>query len=212
MSRVPARGLPVRIYLPILLVLVIAVVGVVWHFLTIAFGTTGAALGPAADSGSIGGAPGNGVGGGTVIPPRPTGPPAGVQRMLTELKGRLVRNPNDSSALIALAQLYADAGKFEQALPYYRRAVAVRPSDPPVRTAYATALHATGNDTASLEQLESALKTQGDFSPALYERGVVDGALGRRSEAIDAFRRYLAVAPNGEHADDARTALQNLGA
>ncbi len=211
MNRIPARGLPARIYLPILLVCAALLIAIIAHFLTIAFGTTGAALGPAAQ-GSIGGAPGNGVGGGTVIPPSAAGPPAPIQRLLTELKGRLVRNPRDRGALVALAQLYSDAGKFEQALPYYRRALDVAPNDAATRTDYANALHSTRDDLGALEQLRSVLKSQPDFPPALYEQGLVDAALGRGADAATSFRRYLTLVPDGAHADDARTALQNLGA
>ena len=133
-------------------------------------------------------------------------------RLLTELRGRIARNPSDLSALVSLAQLYFDAGKFAQALPYYRRALALDPGNPDTRTDYATVLHATGQDLDALDQLSVVLKERPDFPAALFNRGVVDAAIGRRTDAVDSFERFLKVSPHDSKAGEARTALKNLGA
>jgi cytochrome c-type biogenesis protein CcmH/NrfG len=190
---------------------------------------TGSALGPEAKTTALpatqtataapgevvvpqtGGAPVGG-GGPAAAAPAGGGPPAPVQRMLTELRGRIARNPSDLSALVSLAQLYFDAGKFAQALPYYRRALALDPANPDTRTDYATVLHATGDDLGALDQLNVVLKERPDFPAALFNRGVVDAAIGRRTDAVDSFQRFIKVAPHDSKLDEARTALKNLGA
>jgi hypothetical protein len=232
----PARGLPPRIYLPILIVGALAFLGVVGYFLRVGLGVTGAALGPTAQQGDSniqatgapggaalptpapgevivpqsGGAP-NGVGGGTPPQGVAAGPPAPVMRLLVDLRGRLQRNPKDLSALVNLANLYFDAGKYAQAIPYYERALALDPANPDTRTDYATALHGMGHDLESLRQLDIVLDAHHNFPEALFNEGVVANAIGRRTEAIDAFKTFLRVAPGDERAGDARTALQNLG-
>ena len=228
-SRLPARGLPPRIYLPILTVSAICIIALVAYFLKIGLGVTGSALGPEAKTTALpaqavatsrpgevvvpqtGGAPVGG-GGPAAAPAGGGGPPAPVMRMLTELRGRVARNPNDLSALVSLAQLYFDAGKFQQALPYYRRALALDPANPDTRTDYATVLHATGEDLSALDQLNQVLKERPDFPAALFNRGVVDAAIGRRTDAVDSFERFLKVSPHDSKAGEARTALKNLGA
>jgi hypothetical protein len=152
------------------------------------------------------------VGGGTPAQGPAAGPPAPIQRLLVDLRGRLQRNPNDLSALVNLANLYFDAGKFAQAIPYYKRALALDPGNPDTRTDYATALHGNGDDLQALRELQTILAKRPDFPEALFNEGVVANAIGRRTEAIAAFKRFLKVAPNDQRADDARTALQNLGA
>jgi tetratricopeptide (TPR) repeat protein len=200
--------------------------GIIGYFLRIGLGVTGSALGPAAQQGdaSLEATPvpgevvvpqtggGNGVGGGTPARAPAGGPPAPVQRLLTELRGRLAQNPRDVATLVGLAQLYFDAGKFERALPYYRRALALDPRNPDTRTDYAAALHATGSDLAALHQLESVLSEAPNFAPALFNAGIVASSIGRRTQAIAAFQRFLKVAPQDQRADDARTALRSLGA
>ena len=193
--------------------------GVLAYFLRIGLSTTGSALGPGVvaqqgDSniqatpvpGEVvipqsGGAPGNSVGGGS--------PP---QAAAGELKGRVARNPHDLSALVGLASLYADAAKFPQALPYYKRALALDPGNPDLRTDYATALHGSNEDLESLAQLQVVLAAKPDFPPALFNEGIVASSIGRRTQAVAAFQKFLKVAPNDSHAEDARTALKNIGA
>lgn len=238
----PARGLPPRIYLPILVVAALAFLGVVGYFLRVGLGVTGSALGPTAQQGDSniqatgappggalptpapgevvvpqnGGAPPaaapNGVGGGTPAQSVAAGPPAPVMRLLVELRGRLQRNPKDLAALVNLANLYFDAGKYAQAIPYYERALAIDPENPDTRTDYATALHGEGHDLESLHQLDLVLARRHNFPEALFNEGIVANAIGRRTEAIAAFKTFLKVAPQDQRAEDARTALQNLGA
>jgi len=153
----------------------------------------------------------NGVGGGTPVQAGAGGPPAPVMRLLVDLRGRLQKNPNDLAALVSIANLYFDAGKYAQAIPYYKRALALDPANPDTRTDYATALHGKGDDLQSIAELEHVLAKRPDFPEALFNEGVVANAIGRRSEAIDAFTRFLKVKPSDQRANDARQALSNLG-
>jgi len=234
-------GLPGRIAIPILAVFALLFLGVTGYFLRIGFGTTGSAFGPSgavaqqgdaniratpapiatdppgtftvpqtgtgpvANSGNA--LPGQQVGGGT-----PGGPPAPVMHAITELRARLARNPKDVAALVALANMEFDAQKFDKADAYYRRALALDPTNPDVRTDDAVALHQTGHDLEALANLDRVLKERPDFPTAVFNRGVVLQAVGRRSDATTAFNHYLKlVGPNDPRAADARAALQQLG-
>ena len=158
------------------------------------------------------GAP-NGVGGGSPAVASAAGaPPAPVMRLLTDLRGRVQRNPKDLGAIVSLANLYFDAAKYPQAISYYKRALALDPGNPDTRTDYATALHGVGDDLTSLRELNKVLAEHPHFTEALFNEGIVANAIGRRTEAVTAFRTFLKVAPGDQRAGDARTALQNLGA
>ena len=235
-----AMGLPLRIALPIFIVIAALFIAVMATFVRAGVGNSGAALGrsapaeqgdariaatpapvaapiatdppgtfaiPQTGTGPAAGAPsalpGNTVGGG--------GPPAPVMQALNDARARIKANPNDLAALVALANLYFDATKFDQAIPYYKRALALDPGNPDVRTDYATALHQTGHDLESLAALDAVLKARPKFAQALYNRGVVLRAIGRRTDALAAFRAFIANAPNDPRAADARAALAELG-
>jgi Tetratricopeptide repeat len=151
--------------------------------------------------------PGAGVGGGT-----PAGPPGPVMEELTALRARLARNPKDLAALVRLGDMEFDAQKFDKASDYYARALALDPTNPDVRTDYATALHQNGRDLDALKQLDAVLKERPRFATALFNRGVVLQAIGRRTDAIADFKHYLSlVKPDDRRAADARAALQQLG-
>jgi len=239
------RGLPPRIYVPIVVVVAAVFLTVVGVFLRSALGVTGSALGPIGQQGDAniratsapdtlptsapgevvvpqsGGAaaPGDSVdasvgGGGPANvggPPPGAGPPLPVQRLITEYRNRMQRDPKDLAAIVGLAQLEFDAGMFDRAIPYYVRALALDPANPDTRTDYATALHAVGHDLEAIAQLHRVLGTDPNFAAALFNDGVVANAIGRHTEAIVSFKHFLAVAPRDPRSGDARTALKNLG-
>ena len=57
------------------------------------------------------------------------GPPAAVVAQLSQLRDRIARNPKDDVALTQLADMYLAAGKYQQAIPYYQRALAANPKN-----------------------------------------------------------------------------------
>ena len=232
-------GLPLRIALPIFAVVAALFIGVMGYFVKEGLGNSGTALGTGAAPAEQGDAriaatpapvaivtdppgtftvpqtgtgpagppsaalPGQTVGGG--------GPPAPVMQELTELRARLKANPRDLAALVGLSDMYFDAGKFDQAIDYYTRALALDPGNPDVRTDYATALHQTGHDLESLKQLDIVLAERPKFLQALFNRGVVLRAIGRRTDAVAAFHAFIAAAPNDPRDADAKTNIQELG-
>ncbi len=233
-------GLPARFAIPIFAVFAVAFLGILGWFLRVGFGTTGSAFGPAGvaeqgdarivataapiatdppgtftvpqtGTGPMQGAnalPGASTGGGNAA----GGPPAPVMQALSELRARLARNPKDLAALVQLADMEFDSRHLDKAIDYYRRALTLDPSNPDVRTDYAVAFHQSGHDLDALAQLDTVLKERPDFHAALFDRGIVLQAIGRRSDAVADFHRYLRVAGAGDpRAAAARSALQELG-
>jgi tetratricopeptide (TPR) repeat protein len=229
-------GLPPRIALPILAVVAVVFIAIMGYFVKAGLTDSGTALGygapaeqgdariqataapvsmvtdppgtftvpqtgngPIAQSSAL---PGNTVGGG--------GPPAPVMAELTAMRARIKANPNDLAALVTLAGMYFDAGKFDQAAGYDKRALALDPGNPDVRTDYATALHETGHDLDALAQLDNVLSHRPAFVQALYNRGVVLASIGRRTDAIASFKRFIAVAPNDPRVPDASNTIADL--
>ena len=57
------------------------------------------------------------------------GPPPAVQMQLKELRERIARSPKDDVALTQLGDMYLAVGKFGQAVPLYKRALAANPKN-----------------------------------------------------------------------------------
>jgi Flp pilus assembly protein TadD len=131
-------------------------------------------------------------------------------QLLTALKARVSKNPRDIAALVQLGNLYFDAAKFDQAIGYYKNALALDPTNPDVRNDEAAALHAAGQDLDALHEVDRVLAERPHFPQALFNRGIILGSMGRRSDAVVAYRQFLAADPHDAHAADARAAMKEL--
>jgi cytochrome c-type biogenesis protein CcmH/NrfG len=117
-----SAGLPPRIYLPIVAVIAAFFLGVMAYLVAVGFGVTGSVFGKAAGPQTAAAVVRQGsqdsVEG---------GPPAPVVAQLQTLRARIATHPNDDVALTQLADMYLAANKFEQAIPFYQRALRVNP-------------------------------------------------------------------------------------
>jgi tetratricopeptide (TPR) repeat protein len=124
-------------------------------------GMTAAAIGPAG-----GGAPGGGMPGG--------GAPGGAQRsgmagadaqmahvfeQIAALKATIEKDPKNADALTRLGNFYQDAGKFEDAVGFYRRVLDLRPADVNVRTDMGICLREMGRAPEAIQEFRRSLDT-----------------------------------------------------
>ncbi len=127
-SSQPPRGLPPRIYLPVVLLVGAIFLAIMGYLLVQGFGSTGSVFGKAAKPGSEAmqqqGSPSNVEG----------GPPAAVVDQLKTLRDRIAKNPDDDVAITQLADMYLAAGFDAKAIPLYRRALAVNPHNVAAQT------------------------------------------------------------------------------
>ena len=229
-------GLPLRIAAPILVVFAVVFLGIMAYLLRLGFGTTGSAFGPgvvaqqgdariqatpvpiATDPPGTFTVPQTGTGpvqNASALPGASTGggPPAPVMQELEALNARVARNPKDLAALVALGDMEFQAQKYDKAGEYFRRALALDPSNPDVRTDYATTLHQSGHDLDALKQLDTVLAKRPTFANAVFDRAVVLQAIGRRSDAASDFQRFLKLVPADDpRAANAKNALAHLNA
>jgi cytochrome c-type biogenesis protein CcmH/NrfG len=119
----PSRGLPPRIYLPLLALVAIPFLAVMAYLIAAGFGVTGSVFGKAAKAG---------------VPISATqqqgtqanvegGPPAAVVAQLRTLRERIAAHPDDDVAITQLADMYLAANRFADAIPLYRRALRANP-------------------------------------------------------------------------------------
>ena len=136
------RGLPPRIYLPIVAVIAVAFLAVMSYLVVEGFGVTGSVFGKTAKPGAVQGMPQQG--------PQQNvqgGPPPAVMAQLKTLRDRIAAHPKDDVALTQLGDMYLAANRFQEAIPLYRRALAVNPQNVAAQT--------------GLEQARDGLKQSG---------------------------------------------------
>jgi len=117
-----SRGLPPRIYIPIVLVVAVLFLATLGWLVRIGFGTSGSVFGTGTGSPAPASAAAQQQ---QTVNVEGGGPPAAVQLQLQELRNRVARNPKDDVALTQLGDMYLAAGKSSEAIPYYKRALAV---------------------------------------------------------------------------------------
>ena len=66
--------------------------------------------------------------------------PEQIEAMIEKLAARLKEKPDDADGWAMLGRSYAVLGRFEQAMPALKQAVALRGNDPVLLTDYADAL------------------------------------------------------------------------
>jgi hypothetical protein len=126
------RGLPPRIYLPIVILFAVVFLGVMGYLVAVGFGVTGSVFGKSGDAA-------NGVSAGSAASVQGGGPPPAVMEQLAALRARIAAHPKDDVAIAQLADEYLASGHFAQAIPLYQRALAVNPKNVAAQTGLAEA-------------------------------------------------------------------------
>lgn len=155
---------------------------------------------------------GSGMGGGPAAPPDegPAGgagsvpggmdPGAGIMdavfARVAELKSRAEKNPKDRAALIDLANLYYDAGKFEQAIPYYEKALELHREDPNILTDTGNCYWQTGNAAKALALFQEAQRTAPSHWQSAANLFFLAASLGQVELASDALSSVRRVNPS----------------
>ena len=120
------RGLPARIYLPIVAVIAALFLGIMAYLVTIGYFMPGSVFGKAITSSAAQAPPTPSVQGG--------GPPPAVMEQLQTLRARIAAHPNDDVAITQLGDMFLASNQFEKAIPYYRRALKINPSNVAAQT------------------------------------------------------------------------------
>lgn len=122
------NGLPPRIYLPIVVAIAAIFLAIMAYLIAVGFGVSGTVFGKAVKS-----------------PPAATmsqgsqdavegGPPAPVVAQLRSLRARIAAHPNDDVALTQLGDMYLASNHFQEAIPFYQRALRANPHNVAAQT------------------------------------------------------------------------------
>ncbi|HTS37199.1 MAG TPA: tetratricopeptide repeat protein [Candidatus Solibacter sp.] len=109
----------------------------------------------------------------------------------------VTRDPNDYEALVKLANVFYDGQEFQNAIPYYERALAIHPENPDVRTDMGTAYWYMGNADKAIEAMETSLKYRPGHPQTLFNLGWVrwQGKSNPKG-AIQAWEQLLKANPD----------------
>jgi cytochrome c-type biogenesis protein CcmH/NrfG len=107
------------------------------------------------------------------------------------LESLAARQPGDPGPRVELGNLYMDAERWDEAIRWYREALALNPALPAVGTDLGACLVSSGRPAEGLAEFDRVLKQDPGHRSALYNRGLALRQLGRPAEAVAAWEDLL---------------------
>lgn len=129
---------------------------------------------------------------------------------LKALQDRLTSHPNDAGAYRALADAYADHGRWEEAIEMYQAAVAIGPEDADLHNSLGIAFEEAGNPEQAGQSYQRAVSLRPDYATAYYNLGMLHKEQQRIPEAIRAFEACLEKSTGSEERAEIRKELSAL--
>ncbi len=110
------------------------------------------------------------------------------------LEALAARQPSDVSVRVELGNLHMDSQRWDEAIRWYREALALDPSRPDVETDLGACLVSSGSPEEALAEFDKALQAKPDYKNALYNKGIALMQAGRPAAAAavweDLLKRY----------------------
>ena len=132
-------------------------------------GMSGAGAAPVEADAAAPGAPPSGAAGG----PAAEQTMARVFEEVTALKQAIQKNPKDTQAMLRLANMYHDVGKYKEAVEYYKRALEVQPADVDARTDMGSCLRELGMADEAIAQFQKSLSYNSRHWPTWFNLSIV---------------------------------------
>ncbi|MCI0614411.1 tetratricopeptide repeat protein, partial [bacterium] len=120
-------------------------------------------------------------------------------------------NPKDTTALLALADMYMKANMFDQAADYLRRYLEVVPDNITMRFWFARYYYENTQRQLAINELLQVLKYRPNSDLAMYFLGIVYSDEGQKEEAIKWWHKVIEANPASETAEKAREQIQAAG-
>ncbi len=107
------------------------------------------------------------------------------------LESLATRQPGDVAARVELGDLYMDAERWDEAIRWYREALALNPALPDTLTDLGACLVSAGRPAEGLPEFEKVLRADPGHRNALYNKGIALLQMGRAPDAAAAWEELL---------------------
>jgi len=134
-----------------------------------------------------------------------------VRARIDDLRRAVQNDPDNPELLIALGNIFFDAGMPEQAIEYYDRVLSLQPENTNTMVDKATMLRSLGRAPEAIQLLERALTINPGHEQALFNMGVIFSTdLKDDSSAIRAWKLYLTAHATAPQAAAVRQEIDRL--
>ena len=145
-------------------------------------------------------------------PAAPTPPPLDTARIAL-LEREAGAEPRNAGVRTDIGNLYFDAERFDQAIPWYEAAIAIDPKNVGTSTDLAVAYYQTNQFDRALAQIDASLSIDAKHVKTLFNQGIIR-AFGKQdlAGAAEAWEKVVSIAPNSAEGQRARQGLDGLRA
>ena len=132
-------------------------------------------------------------------------------KAVLDLRERLEKDPNDLEALVGLANMNFDIGRFDMAVEHYQRAVAIDPTNPNVITDMGIALRRLSRFDDAVQAFRMASSLDPGHWQSRLNLGIVL-MVDKRDDrgALAAFEEYLALGLNLQNRGEVEQEVKRL--
>jgi tetratricopeptide (TPR) repeat protein len=135
------------------------------------------------------------------------------QQEISMLQDVVRKDPKNLKAWIGLGNDLMDSSRFDEAIAAYQKALEMDPKNVDVRVDMGTCYRRIGKSDVAVKEYREALKIDPRHPLAWRNLGVVlQYDLKDRKQAIEAYEKYLATAPNAQEVERVRQELAKLKA
>lgn len=125
-----------------------------------------------------------------------------ISRMEAQYKDAIAKDPKNFDAVVALGNIYYDAGQAEKAIDIYQKALEINPSDVNVMTDMGTMYLKVGNYDKAIETFRKSLSIDPKHEQSLYNLGVTLFQYKKDMKgALEAWEELLRINPNLPNAE-----------
>ena len=122
---------------------------------------------------------------------------AGIYRNLETLwRDTLAKNPDCWMAQNNLGTVFADKGRYDEAIKYYHKAIQLNPNFSEAQYGLGLAFAAQGRLDEAIENYRKAIQINPNYFDALKDLGNAFADKGRFDEAIENYRKAIRINPN----------------
>jgi tetratricopeptide (TPR) repeat protein len=121
------------------------------------------------------------------------------------------REPTNAAARVQLGNLYFDAERYDDAIPWYTEALKLSPKDVDISTDLGVSYYYTNQPDKALAQLQGSLKLDPKHVKTILNLGIVK-AFGKHDlkGAEQAWEQVITIAPDSLEGQAAKRALDSL--
>jgi predicted Zn-dependent protease len=138
--------------------------------------------------------------------------PAANPDEVKALEALAARQPGDASVRVELGNLHMDAERWDEAIRWYREALALDPNRPDVETDLGACLVSAGSPEQALVEFGKALRAKPEYRNALYDKGIALMQLGRPAEAVAVWEDLLERYPDDPQLQGLRARIEQIRA